>query len=92
MIIKFREGSQWFVTDGDPKDYKPDGQEIAIDDPLVTIEALVQIWEMKLEGENYHSMSSVPSHLVEVLIKHGVPESTVKQVLWDIIDSGGWMS
>lgn len=91
-IIKYREEDTWFVTAAsDPKEW-PEGTILTIDDPLITIESLLQIWEMDLEGGNYHSMTSMPGNLVMLLRKHAVDEEIIKRVLWDIIDSGGWMS
>lgn len=98
MMLKYREdvngnpgAGEWFVTSGRLKDY-PGAEALTVDDPLVTIIALVDTWQSKLEGANYHSMMDVPSNLVDTLTKHGVAEDTIKRVLWDIIDSGGWMN
>jgi hypothetical protein len=91
VIIKFFEDGQWFITrTRHPEDYSQN-QEITIDDTLVTIDTLIQIWEQDLEGGNYHSMMRVPSSLVTVLRTHAASDDLIKRTLWDIIEAGGWM-
>lgn len=85
------ECGEWHLTTGNPKYYK-DHVVVEADDPLITIDALVQVWEQDLEAENHHSQMSMPENLVETLRRANVADDTIKRVLWDIIESqGGWM-
>jgi hypothetical protein len=91
MIIKYFEDDHWWVTSANRLDRWPQAMELTVDDPLITVETLMQVWESDLEGENYHSMTDIPTKLVATLTARGVDQATIKLVLWDIIDSGGWV-
>ena len=90
-MIKFKDGDGWFVTYGIPRG--DDEVTVTMDDPLVTTQALLDCWQSKLEGENYHSMMDVPENFVSVLrdICH-VDEPTIKRALWEVLENqGGWI-
>ena len=87
-MVKYEEDGQMFLSSDSRQ---RNAVEIGVDDPLVTIQALVALWSMDLEGGNYHSMMDVPENLVTVLRKHEVSDETIKKVLFDIVDGGGWM-
>jgi hypothetical protein len=89
-LFKFPDDGLWRLGAGD-RHYYPGAEDVSPDDPLVTIDALVDLWEMHLEGANYHSMMPIPEHLVATLRARAVPDETIKLVLWDIIGAGGWM-
>lgn len=92
MIIKYQEGDEVFITSTNHINHYHLAQEITIDDPLVTIRSLIEIWEQDLEGANYHAMMDIPETFAILLDKHGVGPETIKKCLWDIIESGGWIS
>lgn len=92
MIIKYREEDQWFLANTvNPKAYGEDSIEIDSTDPLLTLESLVELWEMDMEGGNYHSMMSIPDSFVVLMRKHNIPESTIKDMIYEIINSGAWL-
>lgn len=92
MIIKFREGTQWYLTSATSVDGWEDGTEVKLDDPLVTIDALVDCWQSDLEGANHHSEMDTPPNLVNVLRFIGCTENQVKAALWEILTTQhGWI-
>lgn len=91
MIFKYREGDAWYISQSSRPERYTDHQVITLDDPLVTVDALVSLWEQHLEGENYHSMMHVPEMLVTTLRKCGVHNEMITAILWDIIESGGFI-
>lgn len=92
MIVKYREEGQWYLSSVSKLEGWPEAVELKLDDPLVTVDALVQAWESDLEGANYHSMMDVPRNLANVLGFVGCTEAQVKEALWEILTTqGGWI-
>jgi hypothetical protein len=91
MIIKYQEENDWHLTVAYSLTDWPDGTEIDVNDPLITVDSLLELWHVELEAANYHSMSDVPQSLIKVLRDERVDENTIKHVLWKILDCGGWI-
>lgn len=89
MIFKYQEEGQWFVGHSSRPDRYKGWEPVTVDDPLVTVLRLIELWESLLEGENFHSMMHIPETLVMTLRRAHLTEEQLKLVLWDIVNNGG---
>ena len=93
MLIKWFEESEWHLTTGDEKrrrEFK--GEKATIDDPLVTVETLAELWADECENANYHSQTEIAEQMVTILRSVGVDEHKVKAVLWQmVVEHGCWI-
>jgi hypothetical protein len=91
LLVQDVGDSQAYVVYSEPT-WHDTSKLLTVDDERVSVDDLIGIWEQRLEGENYHSMMSIPGSFVGLMRTHDVPDATIKKMLWSIIDSeNGWI-
>jgi hypothetical protein len=91
MIVKFMDNDHWYLTATAHPDDWADATPVTIDDPFVTVERLADVLAHDLEAANLHNMVTIPAQLVAIMQANGVTDATIKRVLWDVLESGGWL-
>jgi len=92
MIIKYQEKDEWFLAvTNNKRAYGSSATEVTVFDELVTVESLAELWASQLEGANFHSMMSLPENFVAILHKHNVLSPTIKDILFEIVNTGCWI-